>query len=62
MAEAVPVHVGTDAFVRPGGPASPGRSALDPRPDPTLRKPPQRVKKLEAPKERKTAAHRASGG
>jgi len=61
-AEAAPAHVGTDAFVRPGGPASPGRSALDSGPDPTLRKPPQSVKKLAAPKERKITAHRASHG
>jgi hypothetical protein len=60
--QAETAHVGTDAFVRPGGPALPGRSALDSGPDPTLRKPPLSVKKLEAPKERKIAAHRASGG
>jgi hypothetical protein len=61
-AEAATPHVGTAAPGCPGGPASPGRSALDPRPDPTLRKPPQSVKKLEAPKEREITAHRASGG
>jgi hypothetical protein len=56
------VHVGTDAFVRPGGPALPGRGAVDPRPDATCRKRPRSVKELAAPKERKITAHRASGG
>jgi len=82
-AEVVTAHVGTDAFVRPGGatescgdgsqtrpggPALPGRSAVAPKPAPTppaetsRPKPPQSVKAIEAPKERKIAAHRASGG
>ena len=64
-------HVGTGALARPGGPAVSGRSAVElakPRalsataPDPTRHKPPASVKEAPAPKERKIAAHRASGG
>ena len=51
-------HVGTDAFVRPGGPEVPVRSAVADAPP--QRKPAESVKS--APKERKNAAHRASGG
>ncbi len=109
-----PTHVATDAFVRPGGPEVPGRSAAPQKPEPTTpaeapsRKPSASVKQAptsaktqaptaakkeaprntkteaqttdskkirdkrerrssnkqrrEAPKERKNAAHRASGG
>jgi hypothetical protein len=71
-AVATTTRVGTDAFVRPGGPASPGRSALPSATTPadTSRpKPPvsvkedarerakEDVKESAAPKERKTAAH-----
>jgi hypothetical protein len=66
-------HVGTGALARPGGPEVPGRSpttqASDTNknaPGPTHRKPPMSVKEsakqAPAPKEQKTAAHRASGG
>jgi hypothetical protein len=62
-AVATTTRVGTDAFVRPGGPASPGRSALPSATTPadTSRpKPPasvkEDVKESAAPKERKTAA------
>ena len=66
-------NVGTDAPVRPGGPDSPGRSALPSTPtsaSTSRPKPPASVKEdvretakeEAAPKERKTAAHRASGG
>jgi hypothetical protein len=54
-ANAGTVHKGTAA------PKSSGRSAVDPRPDPTHRKPPASVTR-EAPKERKIAAHGASHG
>jgi len=47
-------HVGADAIVRPGG------EAAVPNADPSKKKAPVSVK--EAPKERKIAAHRASGG
>jgi hypothetical protein len=65
---------GDGSSTRPGGPEVPGRSAAPPKPTPTLpaevtaRKPSASVKqpptsaKTEAPKERKNAAHRASGG
>ena len=67
-------HVGTGALARPGGPAVSGRSAVEPKlpaatpastytvPDPTQRKPPLGVKGSPAAKQRKIAAHRASGG
>ena len=66
-------HVGTDAPVRPSGPDSPGRSALASTPtsaSTSRPKPPASVKEdvretakeEAAPEERKTAAHRASGG
>ncbi len=66
-------HVGTDASVRPSGPDSPGRSALPSTPasaSTSRPKPPASVKEdvretakeEAAPEERKTAAHRASGG
>jgi hypothetical protein len=76
-AQAATARVGTDAFVRPAAtpahvgtaaPEVPGRSAVAPKPASTppaavtARKPPATVKSPEAPKERKTAAHRASGG
>ena len=65
-AEATVPSVGTDAFVRPGGPEVPGRSNPStkgkPAIDPAQRKPPVSVKSPEAPKERKIKAHRASGG
>jgi hypothetical protein len=57
---AATTRVGTDAFVRPGGPASPGRSALPSSADTSRPKPPASVKEdvkpSAAPKERKTAA------
>jgi hypothetical protein len=72
--KAPPPHVGTAAPGCPGGPELPGRSAVPPKPTPTApakvtpRKPAASVKatsplngKPEPPKERKTAAHRASG-
>ncbi len=64
-AEATPAaataRVGTDAPVRTSGPEVPVRSAFAaPVPYPTKKKPPVSVKA--APKERKNAAHRASGG
>jgi hypothetical protein len=65
---ATPAHVGTAAPGCPGGPEVPGRSAVPPKPASTPpaavtnRKPPATVKSPEAPKERKTAAHRASRG
>jgi hypothetical protein len=59
-AVATTTRVGTDAFVRPGGPASPGRSALPSSADTSRPKPPASVKEdvkpSAAPKERKTAA------
>jgi hypothetical protein len=59
-AVATTARVGTDAFVRPGGPASPGRSALPSSADTSRPKPPasvkEDVKESAAPKERKTAA------
>src|SRR6266496_2675690 len=65
-------HVGTAAPGCPGGPEVPGRSAVALKPastEPAVvmeRKPPQGVKpeavKAAAPKERKIAAHRVSGG
>jgi len=67
-ATATPAHVGTAAPGCPGGPEVPGRSAVAPKPAQvpaaavTNRKPPATVKSPEAPKERKSAAHRASGG
>jgi hypothetical protein len=51
-------HVGTGAFARPGGPPVPARSAVPATPP--QRKPAESVKP--APKDRKNAAHRASGG
>ena len=66
-----PANVGTAAPGCPGGPEVPGRSAAPPKPaqaEPATRKPPVSVKesptgaRTEAPKERKNAAHRASGG
>jgi hypothetical protein len=58
-AVATTTRVGTDAFVRPGGPASPGRSALPSSADTSRPKPPASVKEdvkpSAAPKERKTA-------
>jgi len=69
------IHVGTAApgsLPRaeprgPGGPELPGRSAPEVAAkansiDPTKRKPPLGVKELKAPKERRIAAHRVSGG
>ena len=61
-------NVGTAAPGCPGGPELPGRSAVALKPPPTLpaeviqRKPPVSVKAPAAPKERKLAAHRVSGG
>ncbi len=68
-----PANVGREScgggpLTRPGGHELPGRSALAPNPprnpaaEVTDRKPPLSVKAIEAPKERKIAAHRASGG
>ena len=63
---------GDGSQTRPGGPEVPGRSAPPPKPatpaEAQTRKPPVSVKaipastKTAAPKERKSAAHRASGG
>jgi len=59
---------GNRSQTRPGGPESPGLSALHvkssptPPAEPTRRKPPQSVKLREAPKERKITAHGASRG
>ncbi len=55
-------RVGTAAPGCPGGPEVSGRGAVDSKPDPTRPKPPAGVNESEAPKERKIAAHRASGG
>ncbi len=66
-------QVGTDAPVRPSGPDSPGRSALPstpasastsrPKPPASVKENVRETEKEEAaPKERKTTAHRASGG
>ncbi len=73
-----PTHVGTAAPGCPGGPEVPGRSAPPPKPvqaeAATTRKPPVSVNEVPvaktqaataraaAPKERKNAGHRASGG
>jgi hypothetical protein len=60
-------NVGTAAPGCPGGPGASGRSAVAPQPtkpaspEVTARKPPRSVQAT-APKERKNAAHRASGG
>ncbi len=63
-----PVPRGVEG-TRPGGPEVPGRSAVavspaikSPAIDPTRPKRPSEVKEGAAPKERKIAAHRASGG
>ena len=63
-----PVPSGVEG-TRPGGPEVPGRSAVAPAPatkspaiDPTRPKRPLGVKEVTAPKERKIAAHRVSGG
>jgi hypothetical protein len=67
-AQVATAHVGTAAPGCPGGPEVPGRSAVAPKPaqippaKATDRKPPVSVKEPEAPKERKTTAHRVSGG
>jgi len=54
-------HVGTGALARPSGPAVSGRSAVPPAtPPPAPRKPPASAN--EPPKQRKVAAHGASGG
>jgi hypothetical protein len=64
-------HVGTAAPGCPGGPEVPARSAVPRKPvqaEAATRKPPVSVKEAltststEVPKERKSAAHRASGG
>jgi hypothetical protein len=54
-------NVGTDVFVRPGGPEVPGRGDPSTKKeaaiDPTKRKPPASVQRPEAPKERRIKAH-----
>jgi hypothetical protein len=61
-AQVVTAHVGTAAPGCPSGPEVPGRAAVASAPDPTRSKPPATVKDPAVPKERKIAAHCASGG